>query len=364
MIDIIKSFIDIIKPYLNFVLTLIILILILSIIVFIHEFGHFLAAKRQGVHVSEFAIGMGPKLFSFRRKNDETLYSLRLLPLGGFNAIAYDKESSPDLRDDQVLENKSTLGRFLVLIMGIIFNFILAIVFLFINGLIYGSPTTDPYVGEVIENTPAYVAGLESGDLVLKVDDKKVSSWDDILLETHFGDKKESFTFLVERDGKEESITITPEYKEDENGEEVPSFGFTSATKKEKGLVPAIKYGFVGTWKTTTNVFNILGKLITGKVGVDNLSGPIGVFTVIDTVKESGLENIIYLTAYLSINVAIINLIPVPVFDGGRILLLFLEKIKGSKLNPKIETYLNNIGAILLIILMLYVTLNDILKLF
>lgn len=349
---------------LNFVLTLIILVLVLSIIVFIHELGHFLAAKKQGVHVSEFAIGMGPKLFSFRRKNDETLYSLRLLPLGGFNAIAYDKESSPDLRDDQVLENKSIFGRFIVLIMGIVFNFVLAIILLFINGLVYGSPKTDPYVGEVVKDSPAYVAGLEDGDLILKVNNKKVRSWDDIILETHFGNSEDSFTFLIERNGKDESITIAPEYKENENGEKVPSFGFTANTKKEKGFISALKYGFVGTSQTTANVFKVLGKLITGKLSVDNLSGPIGVFTVIDGAKETGFENIIYLTAYLSINVAIINLIPIPVFDGGRILLLLLEKIKGSKLNSKIETILNSIGAILLILLMLYVTLNDILKLF
>lgn len=348
----------------NFIITLIILILVLSIIVFIHELGHFLAAKKMGVYVSEFAIGMGPKLFSFRRKNDETLYSLRLLPLGGFNAIAYDKESSPDLRDDQVLENKSALGRFFVLIMGIIFNFILAIVFLFINGLIYGSPQTDPYVGKVSEGTPAYEAGLMDGDLILKVDDKKVSSWDDIILETHFGKEKESFTFLVSRDGKEKKVVISPKYEEDEDEKKTPSFGFTSSVKKEKGFISALKYGFEGTWKNTLNVFKVLGKLVTGKIGVNNLSGPVGVFSVIDTYKETGLENIIYLIAYLSINVGIINLIPVPVFDGGRILLLLIEKIKGSKLNPKIETILNNVGAILLIILMIYVTLNDILKLF
>ena len=103
---------------------------------------------------------------------------------------------------------------------------------------------------------------------------------------------------------------------------------------------------------------------MTGKIGADNLSGPVGVYTVIDNIKENGLESIIYLIAYLSINVAVINLIPIPVFDGGRILLLLIEKIKGKKLNPKIETTINNICAILLIILMLYVTCNDILKLF
>lgn len=348
----------------NFIITLIILILVLSIIVFIHELGHFLAAKKQGVYVSEFALGMGPKIFSFKRKNDETIYSLRLFPLGGFNAIAYDKETSPELRDDQVLESKSALGRFAVLIMGIVFNFLLAIIFLFINGLIYGSPSTDPYVGEVIADSPAYIAGIESGDIILKVDGHKVSSWEDILLETYFTEEKESFTFLVERDGEKKEITISPKYEEDEEGEKKPSFGFTSAVKKEKGFLAALKYGFEGTYKTTINIFNVLGKLLTGKIGADNLSGPIGVFGVIDDAKSSGLENIIYLTAYLSINIAIINLIPIPVFDGGRILLLLIEKIKGSKLNPKVETWLNNIGAILLIILMLYVTFNDIFRLF
>lgn len=348
----------------NFIITLIILILVLSIIVFIHEFGHFLAAKKQGIHVGEFAIGMGPKIFSFKRKNDETLYSLRLFPLGGFNSIANDKETFPELRDDQVLENKSGFGRFLVLIMGIVFNFALAIILLFINGLIYGSPNTEPYIGGVNENTPAYEAGLKEGDLVLKVDDKKVSSWEDVALETQFVEEKNSFKFLVLRDGEELNIVISPKYVEAEDGSNKPSFGFTTAAIKETGFVSAIKYGFSGTWKSTSNVFKVLGKLITGNLGVGNLSGPIGVFGVIDDLKSNGFESIIYLTAYLSINVAIINLLPIPVFDGGRILLLLIEKIKGGKLNPKIESYLNNIGAILLVILMLYVTLNDIFKLF
>lgn len=349
----------------NFIITLLILILILGIIVFIHELGHFLAAKKIGVYVYEFSVGMGPKIFSFKRKNDETIYSLRLLPLGGFTALASDVENSKDLKKEQILENKSALGKFFVLIMGIVFNFILAIILLIINGLIYGSPLTDPYVGEVVNDSPAYVAGLESGDLILKVDGHHVASFDDVLLETRFvkGEKK-SFVFTVERKNKELDIEISPTYTEDEEGNSTPSFGFTESNKRETGLLNAIKYGFSATWKNTFGVFNVLGKLITGKVGANNLSGPIGVFTVIDNVKAGGLEILMYLTAYLSINVAVINLIPVPVFDGGRILLLIIEKITRKKVNPKVETIINNIGAILLILLMLYVTLNDVFKLF
>ena len=348
----------------NFIITLLILIIILGIIVFIHELGHFLAAKKMGVYVHEFAIGMGPKIFSFKRKNDETRYSIRLLPLGGFTALASDNESGEGLKKNQILENKTAFQRFLVLIMGIIFNMLLAIVLLFINGLIYGSPKTDPYVGEIVEDSPASKTDLSTGDLILKVNGKSVKSWDDVLLETRFGEKKETYTFLIERDNKQCEINISPEYKTDEDGEEIPSFGFTSMVKKDKGFVSALKYGFEGTYKSIASVFNILGKLITGKIGANNLSGPIGVYTVIDNIKSKGLENLIYLTAYLSVNVGVINLIPIPVFDGGRILILLIEKIKGKKTNPKLETWLNNIGAILLILLMVYVAINDILKLF
>ena len=352
---------SIIMSILNFIITLLILILILSVIVFIHEFGHFLAAKKIGVYVHEFAIGMGPKVFSFKRKNDETLYSLRALPLGGYNSLANDRATNPDLKDDEILENKSGMRKFFVLIMGIVFNFVLAIVLLFINGLFYGSPVSDPYV---IDGTPAYQANLKTGDLILEVDGTKVSSWDDILLETRFlEEKKESFTFRVKRGNEELDILIEPEYVKGEDDELIPQFGFTQTEIKEKGFLNALKYGFVGTWENTISVFKILGKLFTGRIGVDNLSGPIGVYSVIDQVKESGLERLIYLTAYLSINVGIINLIPVPVFDGGRILLLIIEKIIGRKLNPNVETILNNIGAVLLIILMIYVAINDIFKL-
>lgn len=347
----------------NFIITLLILIVVLGIIVFIHELGHFLAAKKVGVYVHEFAIGMGPKVFSFKRKNDETVYSLRLLPLGGFTALASDSESGEGLKKEQILENKTALQKFFVLIMGIVFNMLLAIVFLFINGLIYGSPKTDPYVGEILENSPASKTILKTGDLITKVDNKSVYSWDDVLLETRFGEKKDVYTFTIIRDNSEYEIDIAPEYKKNDDGEETPSFGFASMVKKEKGFLPALKYGFVGTFKSIESVFNILGKLITGKIGADNLSGPIGVYSVINTIKSQGLENLIYLTAYLSVNVGVINLIPIPVFDGGRILILLIEKIKGKKANPKLETWLNNIGAILLIILMIYVAINDILKL-
>ena len=347
----------------NFIITLIILIVILGIIVFVHEFGHFIAAKKCGVYVHEFAIGMGPKIFSFKRKNDETIYSLRLLPLGGFTALAMTEEDFK-VEKNQVLDNKKYYQKLLILLMGIFFNFILTIVLLFINGLVYGSPQTGAVVGEIQENSPSEIAGLKTNDEIIEINGKKVSSWDDVILELNYVQNDiDEYNFLVLRDDKELSITLIPEIEETEDGT-VKTFGFGTSTKKEYGFTAALKYSVVGFGEMFTSLFKILGNLFTGKIGVDNLSGPVGVYSVIDQIKESGLESIIYLTAYLSINVGIINLIPIPVFDGGRVVLSTAEKIKGSKLNPNIEIMLNNIGVILLIILFVYVTLNDILKIF
>ncbi len=348
----------------SFLTTLIILILMLSLIVFIHEFGHFISAKKNGVYVYEFAIGMGPKLFSFKRKNDETLYSLRLFPLGGYNSLANDNENNKDLKKEQILENKTTLQKFIVLIMGIVFNIVLAMILFFINGLIYGSPINKPYVGEVEIGSPSEEAGLKTGDLIVEVDGVSISNWDDLLLEIKFDKKETTHNFIVERDGEKVSLNIRPNYIENEDGEKEASYGFGQTIKKEKGLVNAFKYSFRTSFESIGGIFKILKRLFTGKIGVSNLSGPIGVYSVVDQIKSQGFETLIYLTAYLSINVGIINLIPIPVFDGGRILLILIEKIINRKLNPKVETTLNNIGALILMILIVYVAINDILKLF
>lgn len=347
----------------NFIITLIILIIILGIIVFVHEFGHFLAAKKCGVYVHEFAIGMGPKIFSFKRKNDETVYSLRLLPLGGFTALAMT-ENDFKVSKDKVLDNKKFGQKVMILLMGIFFNFILTIILLFINGLIYGSPQTGAVVGEIQTDSPADIAGLETNDEIIEINNKKITSWDDVILELNYVQNDISeYDFLVLRDGKKINLTIIPEVSETNDGV-VRSFGFGTSTEKDYGFISALKYGAIGFKDMFVSLFKILGNLFTGKIGVDNLSGPVGVFGVVDQIKQSGLESIIYLTAYLSINVGIINLIPIPVFDGGRVVLSIAEKIKGGKLNPNIEVILNNIGLILLIILFVYVTLNDIIKIF
>lgn len=347
----------------NFIITLLILIIILGIIVFIHELGHFIASKRVGVYVHEFALGMGPKIFSFKRKNDETTYSLRLLPLGGFNALAMN-EKDFNVSKNKVLNNRKYWEKLLILIMGVVFNFILTIVLLFINGLIYGSPDISPIIGIVKEESPAYIAGLKTDDKVIKINDKKVSSWDDALLELNFIQKdKTEFKFTIERNNKKLDLNIKPEKIKDKKGEKQNFFGFGIAEKKKYGYVNAVKYSFEGFAEMFSSLFKVLGNLFNGKIGADNLSGPVGIFKLIDQVKEGGKEALIYLTAYLSVNVGIINLLPMPIFDGGRILIITIEKILNKKLSPKVESIIDGIGIVLLVLLFLFVMYNDILKL-
>lgn len=349
----------------NAIITIIILIIILSIIICIHEFGHFITAKKNGVYVDEFSMGMGPSLLKHKPKDSETTYCLRLFPIGGFVSMA--EKIDPDnkkIKKDRVLENKSFLARFCVLIAGIFMNCILAIILFFISGLLYGKPVYEPIISSVEEGGAAYIAGLEDGDKILKVNGKSVNTTREFLLEATMKQSDNNYIFTVEKSNKEiVEYVVVPEVTK-ENGQAVMNYGIgiTDAVYK-KGFLNAVSYGFTGFYESTILIFRTLGSLFTGKLSVKSLSGPVGIYSIVDQVKSVGLEALIYLTAYLSINVAIINLFPIPVFDGGRIVLLIIEKITKRKANEKIENIITLVGFGLMIILMLFVTYNDIVRL-
>ncbi len=349
----------------NFIITLLILFIMLGLIISIHEFGHFIAAKKSGVYVEEFSIGMGPVIFKKKPKNSETTYSFRAFPIGGFVAMAEKEEKGSKIKKDRVLENKGFFHVLWVLINGIVFNFVLAIVLFFISGLIYGMPVSEPVVKEAVEGKPAYIAGIESGDKIISVNGVSINTWDDFLLEVSAKKIKDSYEFVVVKSsGEEQTYTVVPEVTTNEKGEEVRVFGIVSeGTTHKKGFVNALKYGFVGTYENSVTIFRIIGSLFTGQVSVKSLSGPVGIYSIVDQVKSQGFETLIYLTAYLSINVGIVNLIPIPVFDGGRVLILIIEKIIRRKTGEKLENALNYIGFGLMILLMLFVTFNDITRL-
>ncbi len=345
-------------------MTLIYFILILGAIVFVHELGHFLFARLSGVYVYEFSIGMGKKLLSYKKKDGETEYCLRLIPIGGFCQIAGENGDieEDNIPKDKKMCNKSFIQRFAILFFGAGFNFIFAFILLFAIGLFYGSVDETPVVGGIMEDYPAYQAGLQENDLIISLNDKKVSTWDDVLWELDIN-KGNSVVFEIKRENEIKKITITPK-KVIENDEESYVYGISRTTKREKGFISSLNYAVVKTKSLFKMMYNTIKSLFTGKVGVNDLSGPVGIYNIVGTQASAGLASIIYLIAYLSINVGFINLIPLPAFDGGRILFLIIEKIIGKPISPKVEGTIHTIGFLLLIILMIYVTFNDILKLF
>lgn len=345
-------------------MTIIYFILILGGIVFFHELGHFLFAKKAGVYIYEFSIGMGPQLFKWKSKKDETMYSIRLLPIGGFVQMA-GEEIDPDenIPKEKRMQSKTWLQRFSIMIAGIFFNFVLAIVLLFVVGLINGTPKKETYIGVIDKNSSAYNAGLRENFEILQVNGKKASTKDILSLELIANVKKKVEIKYKDANGNVEIAKFKADTV-DENGTTNYKYGFSLINQKQRGFFSSIKYAFTKTIELIEYMFFVIWYLITGKISLTNLSGPIGIFTMVGETAKEGLINLVYLMAIISVNVGFINFLPLPAFDGGRILFLIIEKIKGSPVNPKIENIIHTVGLVLLMLLMVFITYNDILRIF
>ena len=347
------------------ILNIILFILILGVIVFIHEFGHFTFAKLTGVYVYEFSIGMGPKLWS--KKGKETEYSLRAIPIGGFCQMAGEDMEDDDLKKipkDKRLQSKTVWQRFLIMFFGAGNNFISAVLILFFLALIWGGNSMTPKITEVTKDYPAQKAGIQAGDIVKEINGHKIKTSDDISLYLAIADPKEKSTFVVEK-GNGYEVTYKFKAKKVKEKDEVSYvYGIGMKQEKTKGFVNAIKY----TVKKTGSIFKqmgvTVGYLFTGGISLNQLSGPVGIYSVVGESSKAGIANILYLVAFLSINVGFINLLPLPAFDGGHILFLVIEAIKGSPVKPEVEEKIHGIGMMLLLLLMVIITINDIIKLF
>lgn len=347
-------------------MTIIYFILILGIIVCIHEFGHFLFAKKAGIYVYEFSIGMGPRVFKWKRKNDETEYSIRLLPIGGYVQMAgedLETDQKSEIPKEKQMQNKKWYQRFLTIIAGVMFNFILAIILLFVIALIHGAPSLGTKIGEVSKDSPAFLAGLEAEDTIIKVGNKKVHNSDMLMLELQVNGSDKTIFEIETKNGTKKTITIEPK-KVINNGVEGYQYGFSLNNEVKHGIIPGIQYAFGKTASIVEQMVFIVGYLCTGKLELNSLAGPVGIFQVVGETAKTGILNIIYLIAFMSINVGFINLLPIPAFDGGRLLFLIIEKIKRSPVDPKVENMIHGVGFILLMLLMVVITYNDILRLF
>lgn len=339
-------------------------ILILGAIVLVHEFGHFIFSKIFGVYVYEFSIGMGPKLLHFKKKNGETEYCIRLIPIGGFVSLAgEDADDNKKIPENRKLYSKPVWKRFLIMVAGVMNNFIFAFLLLFVMAFIYGSVTTKPIIDSVTEGYPADIAGIKSGDTILSIDGHKISSFSEIQLYLQTSDGEEMKFALKDINGNTREVTVIPNKIADEEGKENYVIGVALDTSVNKGFVSSIKYASSTTASLYKLMFTTIKQLFNGRASVKDLSGPVGIYTIISEESKSGFQNLLYLTAYLSINVGFINLLPFPAFDGGRVVFLIVEKIIRKRVPAKVEAIVNGIGFGILMLLMVFVTFNDILRL-
>ncbi len=348
-------------------MTIVILILMLGLLIFVHEFGHFIAAKKIGVYVNEFALGMGPKIFSFKRKkhNDPTEYSLRLFPIGGYCAMAGEvDEDAKGIKKNEFMCNRTKWERFLILIAGVTMNTITAFIILLLQALIYGSTEQKSIVGYAPEGYPIAEAGIKVGDQIVAINGHRVNTWDKMTLVLNLKSNTDTYEFVVKKtDGSKVTYKVTPKVEKQEDGTETKVFGVGVGDKVYRGFIPSVKYAFSKLGSIISTMFLIIGSLITGNLGINSLSGPVGMYTLVGESAKVGFQSIMYLTAYLSLNLAVINVLPFSALDGGRILFVVIEAIIGHKVNPKVENYFHTIGFVLLMLLMVYITIQDIIRL-
>lgn len=334
-------------------MTLITLLLILSLVVFVHELGHFVAAKICGVVVYEFAIGMGPKVLS--KEKNGTLYSLRALPVGGF--VRMKGEDAMEDSEEEDLEgsfkSKPPLARIFILLAGIFMNFVLAITLLLVFFSVIGVPST--VVADVVPGSPAMQAGIQVGDEIVSVNGKRLGKWENLsryIAES--GERAEIVVLRQERHAAtwaEHRVEVIPKMEENRL-----IIGVRSKIVRSIALVVSTALTTFGMW--FVGFFGFLANIFKPNV-VKDLVGPVGLYQVVGQVASSGWENLLYLTGYISLNVGIVNLFPIPAFDGGRTVMVVAEMMIGKPLNRKLEMALIMGGFMVLIGLMLFTFFND-----
>lgn len=339
---------------------ILIAIILFSVLIIFHELGHFLVAKKNGIRVYEFTLGLGPTLVGF--KKGDTKYCLKLLPFGGSCVMGEDEESD----EPDAFNNKSVWVRIAVVAAGPIFNFILA--FLFAIIIIACAGYDEPKVQQVTPGFPAEEAGIKPGDTIIKLNNDRIRVYREISLFVAMH-QKETVDVVYERDGKRYEATLEPKL-DAESGNYY--LGFSSNGQRTKGnALKVLQYSLreVEYWIETT--FKSLGMIFRGKVSADDVSGPVGIVSAIgDTYEQSKQDGLYYVilnmlnfAILLSANLGVMNLLPIPALDGGRLLFLFIEAVRGKPINREKEGLVHFIGFALLMALMVFVLFNDIRKL-
>lgn len=342
------------------ILTVAAALFVFGLLVLVHEFGHFITAKMTGMRVDEFAIGFGPKLVSTKR--GETVYSIRAIPLGGFNDIAGMDPLNNDAGSRGYCE-KPVLSRMIVILAGSAMNFVLPVLLFF--GIFFFSgvstPSTEPVMGTVIEGKAADLAGIKTGDRVISVNGTEINTWVSFVEYIRNDTDGQPLNIVYDRAGQINETTMQPVYDNDSKrymiGVQV------SLDVREVGAVEAMQLSLQRTADIVEMMLGALVEIFQSPTEAD-LAGPIGIAQMAGKVAETGFIPLLNFAALLSLNLGIINLLPVPALDGGYFVTLVLEAVRGKPLGPKALIYAQRVGVALLLILMIFATKNDIVRVF
>ena len=335
------------------------IIFVFGLLVLVHEFGHFIMAKKTGMRVDEFAIGFGPKLISPRR--GETVYSIRAIPLGGFNKIAGMEQGEDEDAGERAYWRRPVWARMVVILAGAVMNFILPF-FIFAGTFFFAGiqiPSTEPVLGTVMSDGAASQAGLKEGDRIISIDGEPVDSWDNFVAKVQTADGK-VLKFAYLRGGEEKTASVVPRY--DEQSKRAMIGVMSPVETRDIGFVDSIKLGGTVVVNIIYQMYAALAGMITGSVPAE-LSGPVGVAQMTSQAAHMGIAALLRFAAILSLNLGVINLLPIPALDGGHFVVLLVEAVRRKPLNPKYVRGVQLAGLVLILGLMFFATAQDITRL-
>ena len=347
-------------------LSLVSFIVVLSILVIVHEFGHFIVAKKMGVRVEKFSIGFGSEICGITK--GETRYSISIVPLGGYVKLAGETSLEGVKGEKWEYLSRTVWERMRIIFAGPLLNYILAfLIFSFV--FMAGSPTLTSKIGKIMPGYPAESAGLKIGDKILNINGKDVVYWEDVTNIVHTN-KNTEMKLLLKRDGKQITVLVTPK------PQDIKTIFGSKKNISIMGIAPSdeilyVKYGFFKSiymgaeklWMLTYITCRALWASVTGAIPIkESMTGPIGIFYITGQAAKLGIIYLLQLMGVLSASLAIFNLLPVPVLDGGHILFLTIEKIRRKPVSIKMQENVTQVGMSLLIVLMLFVFYNDFMR--
>ncbi|MBE6100249.1 MAG: RIP metalloprotease RseP [Anaerovibrio sp.] len=339
-------------------LTIVSAVFVFGLLVLVHEWGHFITAKMTNMRVDEFAIGFGPKLISWQK--GETLYALRAIPLGGFNRIAgMDLDEEENDAGDRAYFKRPIWARMVVILAGSVMNFVLPVVLFFLIFLCVGvqTPSTEPIVGAVMANRPAASAGLMAGDRITSINGQTINEWANIS-EIFKDSAGKPFEITYLRGDESRHTTVIPVLDESSNRVVIGIQG--SVVSQEVSIGEAASLSVEKTWRIFKAMLEALAMLVTKEGASSELSGPIGVAQMAGEVAQHGFIPLLNFAAFLSLNLGIVNLLPVPALDGGHFITLVIEAVRGKQMSKKAMYYIQAVGVVILMSLMIFATFNDI----